>query len=244
MISHRYRAIFIHIPKTGGASIERLIWSDEEKTEDNLWMGYTRPHHNKYQSGALQHLWALNVMKAVGAETYRDYYTFAMVRNPWDRVISQYLYLQKRWDLRKFLGVPRHLSFVDYLGLIIKHPHVHWESQCKFVYDADDQILVDKIYRYEEFDESVRSILVQIGAVRPQDEIHIPHANKSERKAYYYYYDDYTRDMVAEIYHDDISRFDYAFDDERYVRRGKRHRFPVPRHWLASKWYELTGRVI
>jgi len=240
MISHRHRTIFIHIPKTGGASIERLIWKEEERTEENLWMGYTYKHHNKYQTGALQHLYASNVKKAVGEDVYEDYFTFSMVRNPWDRVISQFLYLQKRWDLRDFLAVPRHVSFIDYLKLIQQRPHVHWNPQYLFLYDKYDTLLVDQVYRFEDFDSSVMSILSEIG-LDPQ--VEIPHANKSQRLPYHVYYDDYTRDMVGEIYAEDVARFGYHFDQVSYESRDGRIELPVPKNWLAAKWYEFKERL-
>jgi hypothetical protein len=36
MVSHERKAIFIHIPKTGGTSIEQLIWSVEQGRSEGL----------------------------------------------------------------------------------------------------------------------------------------------------------------------------------------------------------------
>ena len=57
MISYKNNCIFVHIPKTGGTSIESLIWkNNKSRSVENLWMGFVDDYHNKYQTGGLQHL--------------------------------------------------------------------------------------------------------------------------------------------------------------------------------------------
>src|SRR5579862_2264802 len=60
MISDALRCIFVHIPKTGGSSIEDVLWPEERSPED-LWMGFVDDYHNKYQTGGLQHLLARQI---------------------------------------------------------------------------------------------------------------------------------------------------------------------------------------
>lgn len=237
MISHRYKCVFIHIPKNGGASIERMIWKPEELTEDNLWMGFKTLHRNAYQTGALQHLYARNVRKAVGEKIYEEYFTFSMVRNPWDKVISQFLYLQKRSDLRSFLQVPRHVSFKKYLETITKRPHVHWNPQVRFVQDDNGEVMVDHIARFEDYQKEAEYILNKIGCIDAFNEdghLRLPHVNKSSRGPYWEYYDDESKEMVADIYKEDIAFFDYSFDEEAYASRGARRSFETPKTWLDS----------
>lgn len=94
MVSHELRTIFIHIPKTGGSSIEQLIWPIQDgRTEVDLWMGFKDRYSNKYQTGGLQHLLALQVRQELGLEVFEQYFKFAVVRNPWDKAVSQYRYM-------------------------------------------------------------------------------------------------------------------------------------------------------
>lgn len=93
MISKEKNCIFIHIPKTGGTSIENMIWQADEKVEKNLCMGLVSRYHNKYQTGGLQqHLLASQVKQEGGDIFFNSAFKFSMVRNPFDRILSQYHY--------------------------------------------------------------------------------------------------------------------------------------------------------
>lgn len=71
MLSSQYKIIFIHIPRTGGSSIERSFGVD-------MWQ--STPNE--------KHLSAFEVKVKVGKERWEEYYKFTVIRNPWDRVIS------------------------------------------------------------------------------------------------------------------------------------------------------------
>ena len=102
MISHDRRCIFIHIPKTGGTSIEDAIWPKPRREED-LWMGFVAPGRNKYQPGGLQHLLARQVRLEVGADVFARYFKFAIIRNErWNLAIRTSMNLNPNPRLENF----------------------------------------------------------------------------------------------------------------------------------------------
>jgi hypothetical protein len=210
MISHQRCCIFIHIPKTAGSSIEDVIWPDQRRrAPDQLWMGFIDSHRNKYQTGGLQHLFAVHVRQEVGEEIFRRYYKFSFVRNPWDKVISQFFYMKGRPDLQDYVGMQRDAPLAEYLERIARRKHVQWEEQVRFLLDETGEPLVDFVGRFETLMADVRTVFDRLGLV----DVDLPHTNRSERGAYQLYYDDECRQRVAEMYRADIERFGYCYEE-------------------------------
>jgi hypothetical protein len=209
MISHVHRCIFVHIPKTGGTSIENIVWPrPEQRTSGDLWMGFIDKYHNKYQTGGLQHLLARHIRTEIGTARFEGYFKFTVVRNPWDKAVSQYAYMSERQDLREFIGMREGDSFKRYLELIGTRGHVQWEPQLAFVNDLDGNSIVDYVGRFERFSESVRHVLDRIGVDCPQ----IPHEARSKREPYQTYYDRESMEMVGSLYKADIEAFGYTYE--------------------------------
>lgn len=211
MISYDKRCIFIHIPKCGGTSIEHVIWPyPEDLTEPNLWWGFVSKYHNKYQTGGLQHLLARQVRSEVGLEIFNSFYKFTIVRNPWDRIVSQFAYMQTRPDLMDFIGMQPETEFKAYLGLIQKKQHVQWMPQTDFILDQDGTLLVDKIGNLESIEKDSREVFDILGICGEQAKVF--HANRSQRKSTDHYYDQESIEIVSEIYSSDINYLNYSFD--------------------------------
>jgi hypothetical protein len=74
MIIKNKKLLFIHIPRTGGTSIEQ---------------SFGRPRCKEGINSLTQH----NTLKQYSEkEDINSYFTFSFVRNPWDRLISWYLW--------------------------------------------------------------------------------------------------------------------------------------------------------
>lgn len=208
MISPEHRCIFIHIPKTGGTSLENLIWPAEQHDEAHLARGFVDEFHNKYQTGSLKHLLARQVRQAVGSAVFDACFKFAFVRNPWDRAVSQYAYMATRPDLRRYAGLPDGACFKTYLDRIGRRRHVQWEPQIHFLVDDEGRSLVDAIGRFEHFERDALRVLAAIGLPAAR----LRHDNASERDAYPHYYDAESREIVAERYAADVAAFGYRFE--------------------------------
>lgn len=208
MISHAHRCIFVHIPRTAGGTVERTVWPGE-RTEAELYGGFVDEFHNRHQTGGLQHLQARQIREEVGGDVFDAYLKFTVVRNPWDRTVSQFAYMRRRPDLRRFLGLRENDDFATYVGLLDHVEHVQWAPQMPFLADADGTLLVDRVLRFERLAEDLPSLLAELGVPVASP---LPHRNPSQREAdYRAYYDDALRETVATRYREDVERLGYAF---------------------------------
>jgi hypothetical protein len=206
MISYERNCIFVHIPKTGGTSIESVIWPGA-RSERELWMGFVAPMHNKYQTGGLQHLLARQIRMEVGDDIFARAFKFTIVRNPWERAVSQFCYMARRADLREFVGLEAEASFDRYLERISSRLHVQWQEQADFVLDENGDMLVDFVGRFETLAADAARIFERVGSPGAA----LPHENKGIHEPYQAYYDDARRERVAEMYQRDIRLFGYTF---------------------------------
>jgi hypothetical protein len=139
----------------------------------------------------------------------QDYFKFAIARNPFDWVVSWYFYRKTQQNKNNTKGISFKQWLVaenssayntDGLGLTL--------SQYDIM-GCDENIKLDFIGRYENLQEDFDTICDKIGIPKQQ----LPHQNKSKHKHYTEYYDDETRELVAEKFAKDIEYFGYEFGD-------------------------------
>jgi len=81
MISHKYRCIYIHNPKTASSSIRDYFW--------HFLLGYESAYMIKPDKGRFP-----NNMRTLSntVDMFPHYFTFTFVRNPFDRFVSSWLH--------------------------------------------------------------------------------------------------------------------------------------------------------
>ena len=171
-------------------------------------MGFVDEFHNRHQTGGLQHLHADQIRSEIGTQRFAEFFKFAFVRNPFDRAVSQYVYMRRRPDLRRFLGMAEDASFSEYLDLLPSVLHVQWEPQRRFLAcSATGDLLMDFIGRFERFDTDARKVFERLGI----DAEDVPHVNRGNRSGYRDYYAREDRTRVESLYAEDLEMFDYEF---------------------------------
>jgi chondroitin 4-sulfotransferase 11 len=201
MINREHKFIFIHIPKTGGTSIEALFDQSFYGWDDKfcLWKQHCSIHQ-------MQSVYGIDV---------DSYYKFAIVRNPWDRAVSDY-----KWWTRPnspFFDFLNNTTLEDYLLIRNGYEKInhlndstgradHFYTQYSFV-EIGGACVMDCIIKFENLQQDFNIFCDQIGM--PQQKL--PHTNKTNRKHYSEYYNQKTIDIVAQKYHKDIEYFDYQF---------------------------------
>ena len=181
-ISEKYGFIYTHIPKTGGTS----LFSRRSSLRNEL-------DSVRFAHGHLRLVWLkVDISK---------YYKFTIVRNPWDRIVSL-------WLTRQSLN----LTFGDYIFRILNRSESTYfnATQSYWVSDDEGNLLIDKFYRYEEYEESVKDIYKRFMNI---DIKQVPHLRKTKRMRNYriYYSDPFQIEAVRRFYKRDIENFGYKF---------------------------------
>jgi len=199
MISHKHKFIFIHINKTGGSSIERAIDpsipTHNNKTNRVCPSATVGNTYHETKHFPARKMWANH------PDCFDLYFKFTFVRNPWATEASLY-----NWF--KFIGVARgtKLSFKEFLYQRVKLKRMGFRIMLG---NSKQYSLMDYIGRFENLQEDFNIICDKIGIPQQQ----LPHKNKIKHKHYTEYYDDETRQIVAEKYAEDIEYFGYKFGE-------------------------------
>lgn len=205
MINHKYKFIFIHIPKTAGETIYDIL---ETPPKAYQWdFRYDKKILDKHET----------ITESITLhQINNNYFKFAFVRNPWDRMVSLWAYCKKR-NIKPVADTDFKECIVNLEGLFCKVPQRYYSNsqrkinllypQYHFISDWYGNNILDFIGRFENLQEDFNTICDKIGISQQQ----LPYKNKSKHKHYTEYYDDETKQIVAEKYAKDIEYFGYEF---------------------------------
>ncbi len=241
MICNEFKCVFVHIPKTGGQSIEHfflnllgLTW----KQREHLLLRYNDDPRQGPER--LAHLTASEYISCghMSVEKFNSFFKFSFVRNPWSRLVSEYL----------FCGHIRRFCFKDFVfynlpeaGMTDAYRHIM--PQYDFLYDSEGRLLVDFVGRFENLQADFNLICEKLGMQKSK----LPHVNASTRKHsnpwgiiieclsktkfrqekhehYADYYDDETREFVSIMYKKDIETFGYTFGEGQVHKSTVRYK--------------------
>ena len=196
MISHKFKFIFIHVPKCGGTSVMEALHGYYDR-----WLGHEIPR---------------GIKKKIKS---RNFYVFTCVRNPWSRAVSNYCYAQKKksywhsddgsteYDTHSDYNIVKDITFEDYIYLLSRDEieSVHTRSQYSFLKHHIKHI--DNIMRLETIDSDYEKFCIEKNIPNK-----LCHVNKATRKKYTDYYTSNSLiDMVGDIYSADVQKFNYTY---------------------------------
>lgn len=133
------------------------------------------------------------------------YFKFSFVRNPWDRMVSNWKMFTSqplRIEQLRSMTSENLSDFETFVQFANKTQNHHWLPQFLFLPDE-----LDFIGRIEKFDRDFNLLLATIGERQRQAR----KINVTKREDYWLYYKPSTVDLVAEMYSEDIKMFEYVF---------------------------------
>ena len=194
------KPLFIHIPKTGGTSYRRSLQSAGIKVFPLI--GDT--HHGHYK----------DLLKENPEFTNDDYQPFTIIRNPWDRMVSIFHFY--KYGGAQGCGYD-HCQietdvFSEFPDEFLNKPE-DWEwayvTQKEWSLDTSGK---DNVFfgRFEHLHDDFQKLLSSLGV---PFQVSLQHHRKSKRATdYQSYYTQRAKDIVSEIFKENILEWDYKYE--------------------------------
>ena len=197
------KILFVHIPKTGGTSVESHFTKNGWKMD--LWSS-TR---NGGKSPSDQHLLYEDLKARI--TDVDDIYSFTVVRNPVRRLISEWRW--QRWQLK---NVKDSLAeFIQRVADSLTNDKIYWDNHWRPQIDFIDPA-INRICKLETLKDEYPIVISESGAGFDSA---LPHVNASktlfEKYVRWRFKDTLTEEnlrVIKDIYATDFENFGY--DDE------------------------------
>jgi hypothetical protein len=195
-----YAFIFVHVPKTGGTAIENYLHAAGLSGffDPLSYMPVRRvlripPTHYDYKT--LDNLFRLD-----------HFYSFAIVRHPLDRMISEYKWALKRTKITNDKGTLSFSQFMEFALERYKRDENflagHLKPQSRFIGGK-----ISKVFKYENgLNSIIKQVFDDVG-FSMNDPVNIPYINKSSDIPVTPTKDDVK--LVRDVYAEDFEQFGY-----------------------------------
>lgn len=173
-ISNICKAIYFETPKCGSISLKTILKD-------------TFPSENG----------------CIPASKLENYYKFIVVRNPWDRMVSNYHNMIGYPENHVCLTLGHQPTFEEFIRFSAENHDHHWENYSSFFMPS---IKFDRIIRFENFATEINELFAHLNI-----SCDLIHENKTEHLDYQHYYNAVTRKIVADKFAVDIEAYNYSF---------------------------------
>ena len=203
---------FVDIPRTSSTALKQALAQNFGKLYGK------RGVRQGVQRGLVpDHTPAASMREQLGGELWDRLRTFSIVRNPWDRTLSLYLY---RTRIEGDTDVP----FEAYVERLHAHRTAAGDAEpdplfryaghhlgcADFLLDEDGHLAVTEVVRFEQREEELAE-LAQRWNLRLLAQGQ-PRIGATGHRHYSTYYGPQSRRWVAEAYAEDVERWGYRFE--------------------------------
>ena len=196
MICHRTKAIFIHISRCAGTSIERLFG---------------------YDPVALNRSGERHALPSLYRAQWDEYYTFVVVRNPWDRLYSAFRFTLEEGlndsEIKRRLHAEADGSLSAFVKRVLSQPRLLEESDDRLFWPQTRWLLesggrrvpFERVVRFESLKQEMSEVACHLGLFGRT----LARENATRPSDYRNAYDREAAEIVAELYAEDIELLGY-----------------------------------
>jgi len=213
MYSPKHDIFFIHIPKCAGSSIDVALFRENgidipegaklkahvpsSLCDQYYFFGKNRDAHARPRD-------------LVGHKEFDNAsYKFAIVRNPWDRFVSEYHWRKRQPRFRNIKPTDLINSYRK-SGMQKEYAHTHFMPQWQYIFKNDKStMMVDEFFKLEtDMDRLLETLRNKTG----NPDFSIPTRNVSKRdRDYRSFFDNNLKKELMPAFKDDMELFGYEF---------------------------------
>ena len=196
-VFHKWNIVFVQIPKNASSSIYNRL---ENKSDENI-----SGNHSTY----------LEDMQSQDPELFESYFSFAVIRNPYDRLVSAFEFASMDENFnQEGLNFENFVKKCDDVGpnFYVNQP-IYFTPQYKFI-TIKNILLVDKIIHYENINDEWSELVEKLNTmhnfapIKSSLDIINPTPYK-QNKNWEDYYNPDLKNIVYNLYKKDFEIFKY-----------------------------------
>jgi hypothetical protein len=207
LLSIEKKFLFVHVPKTGGTSVARALDPWVVHPPLSAWNKLLSRFHLQKDPARVR-LRVHGSLTDAYAQLPDDFsdslFKFGFVRNPWDRLVSEYSFILARENHPRHRVVKALPDFLAYLRY--ERERARGRSQARMLAAPPGRRPLDFVGRFENLSADFSEACRRMGV-----DAELPHLNRTKHRDYRDFYDAQTRAYVAEAWADEISAFKYSF---------------------------------
>ena len=207
LLSDSNEFIFVRVRKTASRSMWAALEPYVLPRPDGRWARFKsrtglERDYRRFRFRAHEEI--TTAQKLLPPGLFKRYFKFAIVRNPWRRLVSEYEFILKTPHHGRHRKVKGLAGFPEFIEMQIPRRDAYQINQLT---DREGRFLMDFVGKLETLDQDWETICKRTGI--PHREL--PRKNVSVSRPYTDYYTAETRDLVAKHWAREIEQFAYEF---------------------------------
>tara|TARA_Y100000356_G_C11168806_1_gene240161 strand:+ start:104 stop:787 length:684 start_codon:yes stop_codon:yes gene_type:complete len=201
--------LFLRIPKNASSSIMDALGSR------NITKRYEQELRDKLDRNIYKDIFDVTharpdeLRKVISSIELDCCFSFAVVRNPWDRVVSMY-HFGRKMGLAHLFGLNNDLSFDDFCeALKSREGDRSFLPVFKQIEWINSSIKVNEVLRFENLQQDFQNMLEKYDIERISPIL--PHINKTNHKNYRDHFNFNTKKIIKTVFEEDCDEFKYNF---------------------------------
>jgi len=203
LLSVKHNFLFVHLPKTGGNSVQSVLHRYSEDTIvclNDLQDGVERFEIRNSYPSIHKHSRLMDYQAVLDPELFNRLYKFTTIRNPWERAVSFYFSPHRRtteWNRNDFIKLIKNIKPLRDMLVLKNQSDDFWSN-------------VDTVLRFENLSGDFNKLCKKLGLTTEP----LPTRNQSlvKEKNYKQFYDDELVSLVSERFNDEIVFGNYSFN--------------------------------